>query len=177
MPVVTRRHLPGVCYSTPRIRGSRATVFALLSLVFAATGCAGPAGPPLLSTLSSPLLPAPTVDGQPPIQGPLSSPGGPYLYDQQGRVVFLHGVNAVYKLPPYELFPAPGKPWNFSRHDASLMARLGFNVVRLGITWRGLEPGTAPANDPAICSRGHRTTRGSSTSPSSTPTWPRWRRP
>ena len=34
------------------------------------------------------------------------------------------------------------------------MARLGFNVVRLGMTWSGLEPGTAPANDPAICTRG-----------------------
>ena len=34
------------------------------------------------------------------------------------------------------------------------MARLGFNVVRLGMTWSGLEPGTAPANDPAICGRG-----------------------
>ena len=38
--------------------------------------------------------------------------------------------------------------------DASLMARLGFNVVRLGMTWSGLEPGTAPANDPAICGAG-----------------------
>jgi endoglycosylceramidase len=34
------------------------------------------------------------------------------------------------------------------------MARLGFNVVRLGMTWSGLEPGTAPANDPAICTPG-----------------------
>ena len=37
---------------------------------------------------------------------------------------------------------------------ASLMARLGFNVVRLGMTWKGLEPGTAPSNDPAICTPG-----------------------
>ena len=34
------------------------------------------------------------------------------------------------------------------------MARLGFNVVRLGMTWKGLEPGTAPSNNPAICTRG-----------------------
>ena len=34
------------------------------------------------------------------------------------------------------------------------MARLGFNVVRLGMTWRGLEPGTAHADDPAICGPG-----------------------
>src|SRR5271157_4671217 len=88
------------------------------------------------------------------VSGPIRAPGGPYLYDRYGRVVFFHGVNAVYKYPPFELYPAPGRPWNFSAADASLMARLGFNVVRLGMTWRGLEPGTAPANDPAICSRG-----------------------
>ena len=88
------------------------------------------------------------------VEGQIHTPGGPFLYDQKGRVVFFHGVNAVYKHPPYELFPAPGKPWNLSAADASLMARLGFNVVRLGMTWKGLEPGTAPANDPAICTPG-----------------------
>ena len=88
------------------------------------------------------------------VEGQIHSPGGPFLYDQKGRVVFFHGVNAVYKHPPYELYPAPGKPWNLSAADASLMARLGFNVVRLGMTWKGLEPGTAPANDPAICTPG-----------------------
>ena len=88
------------------------------------------------------------------MSGPITAPGGPYLYDRQGRIVFFHGVNAVYKHPPYVLYADPGKPWNFSGADASLMARLGFNVVRLGVTWRGLEPGTAPANDPAICDPG-----------------------
>jgi len=105
-----------------------------------------------LPGLRSPTYYPPTPPG--PMQGPIRAPGGPYLHDSSGRVVFLHGVNAVYKHAPYELFPAPGKPWNFSTADASLMARLGFNVVRLGLTWKGLEPGTAPANDPAICSSG-----------------------
>ncbi len=88
------------------------------------------------------------------MSGALRTPGGPYLYDSHGRVVFLHGVDAVYKFPPYELYPDRGRPWNFSAADASLMARLGFNVVRLGVTWSGLEPGRAPANDPSICDRG-----------------------
>ena len=88
------------------------------------------------------------------VSGRIFAPGGPYLYDSQGRVVFFHGVDAVYKYAPYELYPDPKKPWNFSAADASLMARLGFNVVRLGMTWSGLEPGTAAANDPAICSPG-----------------------
>jgi endoglycosylceramidase len=88
------------------------------------------------------------------VSGALRSPGGPYLYDSHGRVVFLHGVDAVYKFAPYELYPDAGRPWNFSGADAALMARLGFNVVRLGMTWSGLEPGRAPANDPAVCDRG-----------------------
>ena len=107
-----------------------------------------------LPTLHSPAYPGASVSGSAASTGPYSAPGGPYLYDRQGRIVFFHGVNAVYKHPPYELFPAPGKPWNLSAADASLMARLGFNVVRLGMTWSGLEPGTAPANDPAICGPG-----------------------
>ena len=107
-----------------------------------------------LPTMRSPAFAGASVSGAPAISGPIRSPGGPYLYDHQGRVVFLHGVDAVYKRAPYELYPAPGKPWNFSAADASLMARLGFDVVRLGMTWSGLEPGKAKANDPAICDPG-----------------------
>ena len=149
-PVDTKRR--------PTLLSGRRAVAAAVSLAGAAAlipGCGAPrAGPPPLPTLNAALRPAPTIDGQPPVQGPLSSDAGPYLYDENGRVVFLHGVNAVYKTAPYELYPDPGKPWNFTAHDASLMSRLGFNVVRLGMTWSGLEPGTAPANDPAICARG-----------------------
>ncbi len=83
-----------------------------------------------------------------------SAPSGPYIRDGQGRVVFFHGVNAVYKRPPFELYPDPGRPWDFSRRDAAEMARLGFNVVRLGIIWEGLEPGNVGPNNPAVCSPG-----------------------
>ena len=34
------------------------------------------------------------------------------------------------------------------------MQRLGFNVVRLGIEWQGLEPGTGGPNQPQICTPG-----------------------
>ena len=105
---------------------------------------------PALPTLSSPTFDAPRGG----VSGRISAPGGPFLYDSLGRIVFFHGVDAVYKYAPYELYPDPNKPWNFSAADASLMARLGFNVVRLGMTWGGLEPGTASANDPAICGAG-----------------------
>lgn len=125
-----------------------AALVAALVLPSCASGQGG------LPTLRSPLQPAPSIDGRAPVRGALAAPGGPYLHDGAGRVVLLHGVNAVYKRPPYELYPDPGKPWNFDRADASLMARLGFDVVRLGMTWRGLEPGRAPSNDPAICTPG-----------------------
>jgi endoglycosylceramidase len=121
-----------------------------------------PAGPSSaveagLPTLRSPSFSGASVSGAPAITGPIGSPGGPFLYDSQGRVVFLHGVDAVYKRKPFELYTDPGKPWNFSAADASLMARLGFDVVRLGMTWSGLEPGRAKANDPAICDPGRPT--------------------
>ncbi len=72
----------------------------------------------------------------------LHSPGGPYLYDAKGRVVLLHGTNVVYKHAPYIAYPDPGRPWNFDASDAARMQSLGFNVVRLGIEWQGLEPGS-----------------------------------
>lgn len=88
------------------------------------------------------------------VSGTLRSPGGPYLFDRYGRVVFLHGVNAVYKYPPFELYPDPGHPWSFTAADAREIAQLGFNVVRLGILWQGLEPGEGGPNQPSICRRG-----------------------
>ena len=106
----------------------------------------------VLPTLRSPIVTTPRRRRRSRV--PSRRPAGPTSTTAQGRVVFFHGVDAVYKYAPFELYPAPGKPWNFTAADASLMARLGFNVVRLGMTWSGLEPGTAPANDPAICGHG-----------------------
>jgi endoglycosylceramidase len=127
---------------------------ALIAVVNVLSACGTTKTTVDLPNLSSPVRYPPSIQAGSGLEGPISSPGGPYLYDQAGRVVFFHGVNAVYKLPPFELYPDPGKPWNFDVADASLIARLGFNVVRLGMTWKGLEPGRAQANDPAICTRG-----------------------
>ena len=132
--------------SHPCFRSRRRHLAALAASPGTGSASAGTALPTLGSAIVTP--------GAATVSGPIQAPGGPYLYDRHGRVVFFHGVNAVYKYPPFELYPDPGKPWNFSAADASLMERLGLNVVRLGMTWSGLEPGTAPANDPAICDRG-----------------------
>ena len=86
--------------------------------------------------------------------GPLRAPGGPFLVDQTGRTVLLHGVDLVYKIPPYEV-DVNGSGRNvLTPAEAQRMAQLGFTVVRLGIIWKGLEPGTDPINDPAICTPG-----------------------
>jgi endoglycosylceramidase len=116
-------------------------------LALAAAGAAlGAVMAPSPSRPAAPRLPA--------LPGPIRSPGGPYLYDHDGRVVILHGVNVVYKRPPFEVYPDRRKPWNFDAADARTIARLGFDVVRLGIVWQGLEPGTDPPNDPDICRLG-----------------------
>ncbi len=68
--------------------------------------------------------------------------------------MLLHGVDLVYKIPPYEV-EVTGRGGNvLSAAEAQRMAQLGFTVVRLGIIWKGLEPGTDPIDDPAVCTPG-----------------------
>jgi endoglycosylceramidase len=85
--------------------------------------------------------------------GPISAPGGPFLYDADGRVVLFHGVDLVYKVAPYEVEVTGSGPNVLETAEVEKMASLGFDAVRLGIIWTGLDPGTDPINDPAICSQ------------------------
>jgi endoglycosylceramidase len=96
--------------------------------------------------------------------GTVKAPGGPYLTDALGRALQLHGTNLVAKCGggavnttaagtpcvgpewgrhlAYVLSPDAADPGRrFTAADAATLARLGFNVVRLGIIWEGLEPG------------------------------------
>ena len=43
-----------------------------------------------------------------------------------------HGVNVVYKHAPYEVYPDPGKPWNFTAADASLDGPTGLQRGAVG---------------------------------------------
>ncbi|MGZ4105616.1 MAG: glycoside hydrolase family 5 protein, partial [Actinomycetota bacterium] len=72
----------------------------------------------------------------------------PYVTDGGGRIVVLHGFNMVWKTAPYyppsSVYPAPyGVAQDhsyFDERDAAFLAGHGFNVVRLGLIWKGLEP-------------------------------------
>jgi endoglycosylceramidase len=110
--------------------------------------------------------------------GTIQARGGPYLTDSFGRTLELHGVNLVAKCGGGAVdTPWPGSPCvgpargpylayvlspdeadpgrRFTAADARTLARLGFNVVRLGIIWEGLEPGPRDAqiNDAHYCAR------------------------
>src|SRR5688500_7200301 len=60
---------------------------------------------------------------------------GRWITDATGRVVILHGVNMVYKRPPY----APNVA-GFDGDDAAFLAEHGFNTVRLGLIYKAVEP-------------------------------------
>ena len=60
---------------------------------------------------------------------------GRWITDASGRVVIVHGINMVYKLPPY--YPSR---IGFGDDDAAFLARIGFNAVRVGVIWNALEP-------------------------------------
>ncbi|QZA08307.1 cellulase family glycosylhydrolase [Mycolicibacter heraklionensis] len=76
-----------------------------------------------------------TLDGAPP--GGVSDLGttGTWITDNDGRVVLLHGVNEVNKEAPFTLSAA-----GFSDDDAAFLAANGFNSVRVGVIWAGVEP-------------------------------------
>ena len=60
---------------------------------------------------------------------------GRWITDAHGRVVVVHGINMVYKQPPY--YPARV---GFGDDDAAFLARIGFNAVRVGVIWKAVEP-------------------------------------
>ena len=82
-------------------------------------------------------LTAPAATAKPAAAGPKPplSTTGRWITDRQGRVVILHGLNMVNKRPPY-LPSALG----FGADDAVFLRRNGFNTIRLGLIYKGVEP-------------------------------------
>jgi endoglycosylceramidase len=60
---------------------------------------------------------------------------GRFITDAQGRVFVSHGVNLVYKVPPYE-----ASVTGFGEDDAAFLEHEGFNSVRLGVIYKAVEP-------------------------------------
>ena len=60
--------------------------------------------------------------------------------DAEGRSLILHGVNAVYKVPPY--LPSSKSfdvEISLNEDDISDLVKWGFNFVRLGVMWEAVE--------------------------------------
>jgi endoglycosylceramidase len=70
---------------------------------------------------------------------------GKFMADSTGRVVMFHGVNMVNKLPPYT--PAAA---GFGEVDAKLIADAGWNVVRVGVLYSGVEPSPGTYDEPYL---------------------------
>eukprot|EP01116_Phalansterium_solitarium_P022334 TRINITY_DN7331_c0_g1_i1.p1 TRINITY_DN7331_c0_g1~~TRINITY_DN7331_c0_g1_i1.p1 ORF type:complete len:510 (+),score=172.13 TRINITY_DN7331_c0_g1_i1:1018-2547(+) len=64
-----------------------------------------------------------------------------FFIDESGRVRLFHGVNAVYKVPPWYPDVEGFDPLSsLSNLDAANLSAWGFNFVRLGVVWPGVEP-------------------------------------
>ena len=94
-------------------------------------------GPTALCWLSLLVL-LPFVSANPNIQ---VNPDRNFFIDAKGRERFFHGVNAVYKQPPYHPSTAEwSSTESLNAQDAKQLSDWGFNVVRLGVMWSGVEP-------------------------------------
>jgi endoglycosylceramidase len=76
------------------------------------------------------------VSADPPLAARLHAEGR-WLVDDAGRVVLLHGVNNVDKYAP---FVTLNDGFTLNAQDAALLARHGFNTVRLGVEFAGMMP-------------------------------------
>ncbi len=104
------------------------------------------------------LIAALTTDASSVVAPPvaLAAPTGPilplghagrWMTDAGGRVVVLHGLNQVYKVPPYE--PSAD---GFGDDDAAFLAGNGFNAMRLGVIWAAVEPQPLSYDDTYLAS-------------------------
>ncbi len=71
---------------------------------------------------------------------------GRFLVDQDGRIVVVHGVNLVWKRPPYA---PPDTPAGFTAADADWLQTYGFNGARVGVLWAGVTPDQPGVADPS----------------------------
>jgi endoglycosylceramidase len=64
--------------------------------------------------------------------------------DEYGRVRIFHGVNVVYKVPPYIPNLTTFDPQNsLTEYDLNNLHQWGFNVIRFYTSWMGVNPKSA----------------------------------
>jgi endoglycosylceramidase len=108
-----------------RVRPSRAAGLVAAGLLIAALTTDA-------SSRAAPLADPATIIG-PPV-APIGH-AGTWLTDATGRVVVVHGLNQVYKVPPYE--PSAD---GFGDDDAAFLGANGFTGMRVGVIWEAVEP-------------------------------------
>jgi endoglycosylceramidase len=96
------------------------------------------------SSRAAPLADPATITGPPVL--PIGH-AGTWMTDADGRVVVLHGLNQVYKVPPYE--PSAD---GFGDDDAAFLGANGFNGMRVGVIWAAVEPQPGSYDDNYLAS-------------------------
>lgn len=72
---------------------------------------------------------------------PISHTRDTHFYDLRGRQRFFRGLNVVYKGFPYHPKVDSFDPvTSFSLEDVQLLSDLNMNIIRLGLSWQGVEP-------------------------------------
>eukprot|EP01094_Clydonella_sp_ATCC50884_P014736 TRINITY_DN2523_c2_g1_i1.p1 TRINITY_DN2523_c2_g1~~TRINITY_DN2523_c2_g1_i1.p1 ORF type:complete len:564 (-),score=118.85 TRINITY_DN2523_c2_g1_i1:864-2555(-) len=92
------------------------------------------------SSFSSPPSPSPSSPSSP--SSPIKvDPATHGFVDSEGRHRIFHGVNMVYKVPPYHPITSHFDPQlSVSSQDIADLAHWGFTMARVGLMWPGAEP-------------------------------------
>lgn len=106
----------------------------VVSLAIAGLCACGSSSTPQMASNASPIPVAQTL-----------SQTGRWFTDEQGRVVIIRGTAMLNKLTPY--YPAA---LGFGDKDLSFLAENGFNGIRIGFIWAGVEPSPGQYDDAYI---------------------------
>ncbi len=68
------------------------------------------------------------------------NPATKMMQDKYNRTVIFHGVNVVYKVPPYvPSYNGFNPELSLADADIDNLVKWGFNFVRLGVMWEAVE--------------------------------------
>ncbi|WP_327092301.1 glycoside hydrolase family 5 protein [Nonomuraea sp. NBC_01738] len=99
-----------------------------------------PAAVVAVAALAVPLLQPGTTAAQPPRTQALTLAADRRIVDADGNEVLLRGVNVNQLEDYFQQFPAKAVTRPLTEADFAGMERMGFNVIRLALSWSALEP-------------------------------------